>query len=155
MMKEMKKPPSESSIALLKRLIRLASIYDNNRDVFFQKFLDVVHIDSLRKCRFTELEPTTNSSTLADVDTTPESIIEEDTVLVRTKLNAKEREMYTLIRQGFSAEELRVIYGMKSVNAIYVRQHRIKKKLKGTCDPEIAVVATVLLVLASFIMHFW
>ena len=63
--------------------------------------------------------------------------------------------MYTLIRQGFSAEELRVIYGMKSVNAIYVRQHRIKKKLKGTCDPEIVVVATVLLVLASLIMHFW
>lgn len=52
-----------------------------------------------------------------------------------TKLNQNDKLFYMLCEEGFSARELCVIFGQNNINSVYVRHHRIRKKLQKESCP--------------------
>lgn len=130
-MKNTNDPFPHSSTALVKKLIRLAFVYGYDPEIFFRRFMEAVHIDSLREFLLID------SGNREEMDGLPESQSGE---IPADKLTREERELLNLIEQGFSAQELAVIYGVDNPNAVYVKRYRINKKMKGACEVEILLV---------------
>jgi len=123
--------PSDKMLQLLCKLIRYASIYESNTKLFHRRFREAVDIESLRDYRI--------FGTLSQTD-------DNSAASCSCGLKEEEKEMLKLIELGFTAQELSVIYG-KSPGSIYVRYHRIRKKLKGRIAIELLFVSLVLLFL--------
>ena len=111
----------------VQKLIKLAFKFGNNKELFYERFVESVDVDTLKEYQ------------IIDVDIPPE-------------LTEKEAELYSLIKAGFTPEELCVIYGTKNLNAIYIKRHRLNKKLKGSCSVEILVVILAVLVVMAVII---
>ncbi len=74
------------------------------------------------------------------------------------KLSKKDVEFCSLIRQGFSAEEITILLGLKSKRSVHVKQSRIKNKLgprRGYLEAETTpefVFAMLIMLIISFFM---
>lgn len=113
----------------MRKLIDLSYRYSGNKELFYKKFTEVIHIDELKRLQIIET---------GAIETGHKNI---------DKLNPQEREMYSLMCHGFSAQEINVICKHKSINLTYVKKYRIRKKLKGTVSSEILLVMLITTIL--------
>jgi len=112
----------------------IAPLYENAREVFYEKFLEVVNIKELTDHHLVHLEALALTS--------------EDKWEIQSRgLTREEIILYCLMKLGMTPQELSIVYGIRNVNTIYVRCHRIRKKLKAGCNAEILVVSIVVLFL--------
>lgn len=123
---------ADQRLIMIRRLIELAYTY-SDKEIFYDKFIETVSIDSLK------------NSDILRIDAHAPNIPTEK------ELTVDEVEMYSLMQQGFTPQEISVIYREKSVNAVYIKRHRLKKKLKGAASPEIVLVMLVLCLIAYLI----
>lgn len=122
---------SHQRFLFIRKLISLAFIYGHDTDLFHKKFVEMVNIKTLKRRQIIH----------------PMNFIPNDEFIESLKdkgLTEWEIEICCLTELGFTAQELCVIYGLKNINSIYVKRHRIKKKLKGEASPEAALVILVL-----------
>ena len=124
---------SDRRLALIRRLIYLAYTC-TDKELFYKKFMKTVNIDSLK------------DSELVKISDYALQIPDDK------NLSDEEIEILCLMQQGFAPQEIAVIYREKSVNAVYIKQHRIKRKLKGAATPEIVWVMLVLCLVVCFFM---
>jgi len=50
------------------------------------------------------------------------------------KISEDDRLLYQLLQEGFSLRELCIIFTLNNLNSLYVKHHRIRKKLKHFSD---------------------
>lgn len=125
----------KSKLALIRRLISLAYLYSDNGK-FYRRFTECINIASLRDHGIIEINNTTGEMLLSK----------------------NELELYSLMQYGFTPQEISVILGEKDVNNVYVKQCRLRKKLKGAAMPErvlvmFIVACIIYLVLTLCRMH--
>lgn len=113
-------------LSLIRKLIDLSYRHSGNKELFYRKFTEVIHIDELKRLHI--IEPGAIESKHKNID----------------KLNPQEREMYSLMCSGFSAQEINVICKHKSINLTYVKKYRIRKKLKGAVSSEILLIMLII-----------
>lgn len=123
-MKEEVQDISDKRLVLIRRLINLAYIY-SDKELFHQKFMDAISINSLKDSEVVGMGD--NALQICHTE----------------KLSDEEMEIYCLMRQGFTPQEMAVIYREKSLNAVYIKRHRLKKKLKGAASPEAVFVLLI------------
>ena len=128
-MKEEVQDISNKRLELIRRLIDLAYTY-SDKELFYQKFIETVHITSLKD---------------SEVVNIGDHALQ---LPCENELSDDEVEMYCLMQQGFTPQEIAVIYKEKSVNAVYIKRHRLKKKLKGAASPEVVLVMLIQCVIA-------
>lgn len=140
-------PTKRELVNIIRSLISLTCKYSSNKELFFKKIMDIIHVDELKRLH------------IIDTDTMDCGDINID------KLNPEERVVYSLMDYGFTAQEINVICRHKSINSTYVKQYRIRKKLKGAASPEAVLVLLITCVfiyllitisnslLPDFIMH--
>ena len=120
---------SKLRLALIKKLISLAYLYsDNGR--FYRKFTECINITSLKD----------------------QGVIEIDRAGEGISLSKKEVELYTLMQNGFTPQEISVILGEKDVNNVYVRQCRLRKKLKGKTTPGVVLGMLLVVLIIYFVL---
>ncbi len=117
-MKEETQDISDKRLALIRRLIDLAYTY-SDKELFHQKFMEAININSLKDSEVVEMG---------------DNVLQ---ISCTEKLSDDEMEMYCLMEQGFTAQEIAVIYKEKSLNAVYIKRHRLKEtqrsRLAGGC----------------------
>ncbi len=104
----------EQLVSLMREFIDLAYIYGDCPERFYGKFVEKVSVDSLRK----------------------RGIIKPETLLRKPKyhrmcneLRYKDAELWTLLMIGFTPREIMVVYGIKNINSVYVKIHRLRGRL--------------------------
>ena len=122
-------PIKKEFLDIIRRLVGLSYRYSGNKELFYKKFTDLVHIDELKRLRI--IDPDTLESDNKNID----------------KLNPEELEVYCLMCYGFKAHEINVICRHKSINSTYVKQYRVRKKLGGAASPVIVLVMSVTCIL--------
>lgn len=122
-------PIKKEFLDIIRRLVGLSYRYSGNKELFYKKFTDIVHIDELKRLGI--IDPDALESDNKNVD----------------KLNPEEREVYSLMCYGFKAHEINVICKHKSINSTYVKQHRIRKKIEGAASPKIVLVMSITCIL--------
>jgi len=132
-MKEETANISDRRLALIRQLIELAYTYCD-KELFYKKFMEAVSINSLKDSRIVVVD---------DHDLGPTA---------GKRLTENEAVMYSLMRQGFTPREITVICREKSINTVYLKQHRLKKKLGGRVLPEIVSVMLVISVIFWIIL---
>lgn len=113
----------------LQKLIKLAFTFETNKDLFYEKFVATIDVEALKEYGIIEVD-----------STNPE-------------LTPQEAELYSLIEAGFTPEELCVIYKKKNLNSIYIKRHRLNKKLKGSCSLEVLEVMVFLMSGMLMVLH--
>lgn len=105
---------AERLMNLIRDLIDLAFVHDENKEKFYDKFLEEIGMPSLRK----------------------RGIIDPDTLLRTPRFNrmcgelrCEDAELWILLMAGFSSRELKVIYGMTNINSVYIKRHRLRGRL--------------------------
>jgi len=137
MEKEITKPNDER-LGFIKELARIAYTFGHDDGVFRKKVFEFINIDSLKEKNVLSL----------DENSTNEEI---RIAINNNKLSKKEVELCGLLQQGFTADEITVILGLKNVRSVHVKQSRIKKKLKGEASPEIVLAMLIQCLLALLI----
>lgn len=97
-------------MSLIRSLIDLAFVYDQDEKRFYSKFSEMINVASLRK----------------------HGIIDPDALLHTPRFNGlrcEDAELWTLLMAGFSSRELKVIYGMTNINSVYIKRHRLRNRL--------------------------
>lgn len=100
---------SDKRLALIKKLINLAYTYSGNTELFHRKFTEMISITSLQDLEVIEMND--------NIYQLPVSV----------KLTNEELVIYNLSEQGFTPQEISMICNIKSINAVYIKRHRIKK----------------------------
>ncbi len=111
-----KKRSRETSLFLLlvRDLIDTAYTYNTDPAKFYQKFLEQVNISSLRKRGITD----------------PEVLLRTAGYIIMCKdMRGADAELWALRKAGFTNRELKVVYNLKNLNSIYVKNNRLKKRL--------------------------
>lgn len=100
---------------LIRNLIDMAFIYDEDCEKFYRKFLEEVSVESLSR----------------------RGIIDPDALLRTPHYNKackgmkrSDAELWTLIKAGFTSRELMVIYGLTNINSVYIKRNRLKSRLQ-------------------------
>lgn len=96
-------------LRFLRSLLDLCYAYGASPQVFLDKFKDRVNIRQFK------------SYDLMDMQDTRFADLKED-----------ERLLCLLFERGFTQRELCVIFNLKKISNLYVKHHRIKKKLNGS-----------------------
>jgi hypothetical protein len=99
---------------LLHEIIDLAFTYEGDHVKFYLKFLETVNAKSLTKRGIID----------------PEALL--GTSLDKSELSGMKRsdaEFLSLLSAGFSYRELTVIYGLKNLNSVYIKSHRLRGRL--------------------------
>ena len=134
MEKEITKPNDER-LGFIKELAQIAYAFGHDDGVFRKKVFEFINIDSLKEKEVFCLNEN--------------SMNEEIWIAINdNKLSKKEVELCGLLQQGFTADEITVILGLKNIRSVHVKQSRIKKKLRGEASPEIVLVMLILCILA-------
>ncbi len=103
-------------LLLIRRMIDLAFTYSHDEKIFYRKFCDEVTIKALKSHKVV------NVSEHAIAEGSPAEA-------AKGNLSSGDVEMCCMIQEGFSPQELSVVYGLKNTNSIYVKRHRLKCKL--------------------------
>lgn len=135
---------NNQEIAFVRDLIRIASSFGHDKDLFRKKVFEIINIDSLRKRKIIQIE---------------ETLLDENSraVLKHNKLSDREFALCCLKQQGFSADEIKVIFGVKNIRSIYVKFSRLKKKMKvvsletGSLDGAASLEAVLVMFIMSII----
>lgn len=105
---------SERTMTLLLELIDLAYVYDSSPDKFYAGFRECVSAESLDR----------------------RGIIDPDALLHNARfrrscenLRREDARLLTLLREGITNRELKVIYGLKDINSVYVKISRLRGRL--------------------------
>ena len=101
---------SANRLRLLHHLMELLYLYKDRPPVFVRKFQEETCVRKLK-----------------DSD-----IIQWSRPAPGTNVNDDEFFLYQLLKVGFSRKAICVIFELKSINSLYVKFHRLKKKLKLT-----------------------
>lgn len=99
---------SANRLRLLHHLIEIHYLFKDRPPVFVRKFQEETCIRKLK-----------------DAD-----IIHWNRPSRETNVNDDEQFLYQLLKVGFSRKAICVIFDLKSVNSLYVKFHRLKKRLK-------------------------
>lgn len=101
---------------LLHEIIDLAFVYEENHTLFFRKFTELVNVKSLTK----------------------RGLIDPDALLRTPRYNRDfnslkrcDAELLALLAAGFSNRELKVIFGLKNLNSVYIKNHRVRSRLSA------------------------
>lgn len=132
---------SHQRFLFIRKLISLAFIYEHNTDLFHKKFVEMVNIKTLKRRQIIN----------------PMNIISNDEFIASLKdkgLTEWELEICYLTELGFTAQELCVIYGLKNINSIYVKRHRIKKKLKAEASHEMILLMLIITIITFMVLIF-
>ncbi len=132
-MEEVKNDVPDRQMAMLRQLINLAYTC-TDKELFYHKFRECIHIASLKKTGVLDV-----GNLMCGVPSVK-------------KLSDTEIEMYCLMQLGFSPQEMAVVCGEKSINAIYIRRHRLLKKLKGRTSPEVVWGMAVFCMIVHFVL---
>jgi hypothetical protein len=99
---------------LVRDIADAAFVYGSDRKAFYDRVVELTGVESLRL----------------------RGIIDPDALLGRSKHNALCRsldrgdaELFSLIIAGFDSRALKVIYRLGSINSVYVKRTRLKKRL--------------------------
>lgn len=103
---------SSDRLRLIRNLLDLGYVYNESPAIFLDKFRDRVHIRQFKSYELVERA----DDRLA--------CLKED-----------ERILVTLFEEGFTQRELCVVYGLKKISTLYVRYHRIRKKIDAADPP--------------------
>ena len=125
-------------------LIQIASSFGHDKELFHKKVFEIINIDSLRERGIIQIE---------------EALLDESSraVLQNNRLSDREFALCCLKQQGFSADEIKVMFGLKNIRSIYVKFSRLKKKMKdlllktgsldGAALPEAILVMLILCII--------
>lgn len=143
-MKKLEELPHEPN-SLIVGLVGLAFTYEHDLEMFHKKFVQMVNVENLKRYKVIEVGEQVLQDGSYDLKVDP------------SLLNSKELEMYCLTKRGFTSREMAVVYGMKNINSIYVKKHRLKKKLElsGSCHVEILIFGVILGIIALLVIHFF
>ncbi len=126
-------------LALIRKLISLAHVYEHDKELFYKKFVETVDTSTLRKHEVFEM-------VFPNQNNLPTSSIEQ-----------KDVELFCLKEQGFTTEELCVILGLKNPNSLYVKLHKLRKKMKqpldGSIMPEVLILLIILMIGLYWLSH--
>ncbi len=126
-------------LALIRKLISLAHVYEHDKELFYKKFVETVDTSTLRKHEVIEM------------------VGQDQNNLPTSSIEPKDVELFCLKEQGFTTEELCVIFGLKNPNSLYVKLHKLRKKLNqkvnGSASPVSLVLGVAFLLLISIIVH--
>jgi hypothetical protein len=99
---------------LIHDIIDLAYVYDEDHTKFYSKFLETVSVNSLSR----------------------RGIINPDAMLRTSKFNQElktmkqgDAELLALLMAGFSSREIKIIYGLKNMNSVYIKCHRLRSRM--------------------------
>lgn len=101
---------SANRLRLLHHLMELLYLYKDRPPVFVRKFLEETCVRKLQDS----------------------GIVQWRRPAPGSGVNDDEYFLYQLIQAGFSRKAICVIFELKSINCLYVKFHRLKKKLKHT-----------------------
>ncbi len=101
-------------VLLLRKLIDLACTYENDPEKFQRKFLEAISISALRESGI--IDP----SALLQIPPHKKAY---------SKMKRADAELWALRMAGLSMRELKIIYGLKNMNSMYVKLHRMKSRL--------------------------
>lgn len=135
------KPREEDQLGFVKELARIVYAFGHDEGVFRKKVFEIMHIDSLKEKEIVRIGKNALNDDLR-------SALEDK------KLSKKEVELCCLIEQGFSADEIAAILGLKNSRSVHVKQSRIKKKLKGGTLPGSAQPEAVLVMLIASLIAY-
>jgi hypothetical protein len=102
-------------MTLLRRLLSHAYIYNYNPEMFLRKFQEEVHISQL------------HYSDVICTNTEKRWIKRLNRLKYDQPIKNQDILLYILLDNGFTPQELSVVFGMKNINSIYVRYSRIRK----------------------------
>ena len=143
-MKTQEKLPHEPN-SLIVGLVGLAFTYGHDLETFHKKFVEMVNVENLKRYKVIEVSEQALKDDAHGLDIDP------------AHLNQKELEMYCLTKCGFTSREMAVIYGIKSINSIYVKKCRLKKKLglSGSCHADVLIGGIILCAIMLLVIHFF
>ncbi len=130
---------SEEPIGFVKELIRIVYAFGGNKDLFHKKVIEVLDVNSLKEKGIVQIEDGVLSERLRRA-------------LNEKKLSEKEYVLCCLWEQGFSPKEITLMLGLKNNRSVYVKQSRIKKKLRGEAAPQAVFVLLMISVTAYILL---
>lgn len=135
------KKQSGNELKFIRQFIKLAHTYENDKEVFYDKCVKLVQMESLKKHHV--------------IDNSCSELSEEVfKIMDEKKLTKREKDFYLLSLLGFEPCELTVILGYKRMESVYVQQSRINGKLRGSALPEVLVVMAIMGIFVMFLMIF-
>ncbi len=137
---------SLQQLALIRKLITLASVYRDDKAVFYDKFVEAVNVRSLEEHGVVEIG---------------EHVLDREEVILLKNAHApgKQIELRCLQKQGFKAKEMSVILGLKHPDSIHVKlcrlRRRLKPGLKASMSLEMLIVLIIMCIILLLIMDFF